>query len=155
MSLSTPDRIQALQRKLYLKVKREPSFRFYALYDKVHRIDILAHAFALSKSWHYGYFPQLFTDGLPGEPHHSDWVLFVNASAPPGPPVPPPPPPLPTGFLVSRQNILMRYMDVCSSGRIGGGLDGNDYFALKYNGGILNSEPVPKEDYRACAYTDA
>ena len=108
-------------------------------------------AFALSKSWHYGYFPQLFTDGLPGEPHHSDWVLFVNASAPPGPPVPPPPPPLPTGFLVSRQNILMRYMDVCSSGRIGGGSDGNDYFALKYNGGILNSEPVPKEDYRACA----
>ena len=30
---------------------------------------------------------------------------------------------------------------------------GNDYFALKYNGGILNSEPVPKEDYRACTYS--
>lgn len=43
----------------------------------------------------------------------------------------------------------MRYMDVCSSGRIGGGLRGEDYFALKYNGGILTSEPVPKEDYRA------
>ena len=40
-------------------------------------------------------------------------------------------------------------MDVCSSGRIGGGPGGEDYFALKYNGGILNSEPAPKEDYRA------
>ena len=112
-------------------------------------------AFALSKAWHDGYFPQLFTDGLPGDPHHSDWVLFVNTSAPPSPPAPPrppPPPSLPAGFLVSRQYLLMRYMDVCSSGRIGGGVDGHDYFALKYNGGILNSEPVPKEDYRACAY---
>ena len=113
-------------------------------------------AFALSKDWHDGYFPQLFTDGLPGDPHHSDWVLFVNNSArpsPPAPPRPPPPPSLPTGFLVTRQYLLMRYMDVCSSGRIGGGVGGRDYFALKYNGGILNSEPVPKEDYRACAYS--
>src|SRR5262249_60241927 len=50
MSLAPPERIQELQRKLYLKDKQEPTYRFYALYDKVCRWDILVHAYLLAKS---------------------------------------------------------------------------------------------------------
>ena len=47
MSLKTPDRIRQLQKKLYFKAKQEPDYRFYLLYDKVYREDILNHAWAL------------------------------------------------------------------------------------------------------------
>jgi len=48
--LVTPEKIRTLQRKLYTKAKQEPGYRFYALYDKVYRADILRHAYNLVRS---------------------------------------------------------------------------------------------------------
>ena len=49
-NLSTPDSVQKLQTALHAKAKAEPGYRFYALYDKLARADILAHAYAQCRS---------------------------------------------------------------------------------------------------------
>jgi len=49
-NLSTPDSVRKLQRALYAKAKSAAGFRFYALYDKIYREDVLAHAFAQCRS---------------------------------------------------------------------------------------------------------
>lgn len=74
MSLTTPDKIRSLQRKLYRKAKAEPDCRFHQLYDKVWREDILFHAWRLAraKAGAPGVdgvtFEQIETEGL------ADWL---------------------------------------------------------------------------------
>ena len=65
MSLETPINIRMLQRKLYRKAKEEPNYRFYLLYDKMYREDILAHAYELVKS----------NQGAPGVDGQSFWGI--------------------------------------------------------------------------------
>ena len=48
-SLSAPESVGRLQKGLYDKAKSEPALRFYALYDKVYRPDILRHAWELCR----------------------------------------------------------------------------------------------------------
>jgi hypothetical protein len=70
MSLATPERIRTLQRKLYCKAKAEPAFRFYLLYDKIHRADILEHAYALARS--NGGAPGVDGVSFAAKPWHQD-----------------------------------------------------------------------------------
>lgn len=49
-NLSTPNSVQKLQTALHAKAKSEAGFRFYALYDKIYREDVLAHAYAQCRS---------------------------------------------------------------------------------------------------------
>src|ERR1022692_2054162 len=49
-NLSTPPSVQKLQMALHAKAKAEAGYRFYALYDKISREDILAHAWAQCRS---------------------------------------------------------------------------------------------------------
>jgi group II intron reverse transcriptase/maturase len=44
-NLSTPQSVQKLQTALHVKAKEAPGFRFYALYDKLYRADVLSHAY--------------------------------------------------------------------------------------------------------------
>jgi RNA-directed DNA polymerase len=56
VSLEIPDKLRELRIKLYRKAKNEPEFRFYLLYDKVYRTDVLLRAWSLAKA----------NDGCPG-----------------------------------------------------------------------------------------
>jgi hypothetical protein len=50
MSLTPPQSVQKLQAALHAKAKGSPDYRFYALYDKVYRKDVLAFAYDCCKS---------------------------------------------------------------------------------------------------------
>ena len=49
-NLTTPASVQKLQTALHDKAKESPNFRFYALYDKVYRKDVLAFAYECCKA---------------------------------------------------------------------------------------------------------
>jgi len=49
VSLQTPTKIRTLQKALHAKAKESPSYRFYLLYDKLYRPDVLDYAFRLCR----------------------------------------------------------------------------------------------------------
>jgi RNA-directed DNA polymerase len=54
VSLLTPTKVRKLQTTLNAKAKGSKGYRFYALYDKVYREDVLGHAYGIC--WFNGGF---------------------------------------------------------------------------------------------------
>jgi RNA-directed DNA polymerase len=50
VSLTTPPKVRQLQRALYAKAKANPAYRFYALYDKIYRKDVLLWAWSCCRA---------------------------------------------------------------------------------------------------------
>ncbi len=49
MSLRPPEKVRKLQQTLHEKAKAQPTYRFYALYDKLYREDVLSYAWAICR----------------------------------------------------------------------------------------------------------
>ena len=56
MRLTPPEKVEKLQKTLHIKAKQSPDYRFYSLYDKVYRADVLDYAYRLCRA----------NDGSPG-----------------------------------------------------------------------------------------
>ena len=50
MSLTTPEKVEKLRKALHVKAKENPQFRFYQLYDKLYRWDVLVYAYRLCRA---------------------------------------------------------------------------------------------------------
>ena len=80
-NLATPKSVQKLQMALHAKAKAEAGYRFYALYDKISRDDILAHAYA---PWYELGDPLLVhtqPNSIPGRPYGMCTVLIPALGA--------------------------------------------------------------------------
>ena len=72
MRLQAPEKVQKLQQTLHAKAKESPDCRFYALYDKLYREDILAHAYQVAG--HNGGKP-----GVDGDDRRGGWRRTTRA----------------------------------------------------------------------------
>ncbi len=48
--IQLPEKLTTLRQKLYRKAKLEPKFRFYVLYDRIYRRDVLSSAYQIARA---------------------------------------------------------------------------------------------------------
>jgi RNA-directed DNA polymerase len=68
--IKLPGKLSSLRQKLYRKAKQEPKFRFYTLYDRIYRPDVLGAAYRIARG----------NKGAPGV----DGVSFEQIESGPG-----------------------------------------------------------------------